>query len=73
MILIEEKDLDDFINRYTKQFWMLSQLLTEYEEPEKLYEFLQEDADTRSSTGELDEFKIYTKECLLKGMKEKMQ
>jgi len=74
MIIIEEKVLDEFISRYTKQFWMFSQLLTEYgDDYEKVYEALQDDANIRNSEGELEEFKTYTKECLLKGMKEKMQ
>ena len=40
MILIEEEVLNSFIERYVKQFWMFSQLLTEYEDYEAVHEAL---------------------------------
>jgi hypothetical protein len=73
MILIEEKNLDDLIERYVKLLGTLGYIFSYFEDWEAVHQEASMEAETMYNDGEFDNDKKFFKEAVLKGVKEKMQ
>ena len=73
MILIEEKNLDDLIERHVKLLGTLGFVFSYFENWEEVHQEAAMEAESMYNDGEFDNDKQFFKEAVLKGIKEKMQ
>ena len=73
MIIVNEKDLTDFVERHAKLCGVLGFLLRHFENWEEVYQDATIAAEEMNEGGAFDDDKKFILECVMKGTKEKMQ
>jgi hypothetical protein len=71
-MIVNESALEEIISRYARTFWCLSILLSNYQNYEEIYEYIQNEAQNTEREGKLDEFKTFALEYAKNGKKSKM-